>query len=258
VPPAEPLVAQQTSGTVLFSRYAHGPNALGYCGPTGAAALAGAACGRDDPDAVTAAARRFSGAWPYQETIAAQTGRAPMDSDVVRGYWVGNDLTDRLMDELPREEFARALLERLSAQAGHYWPHLSPELADEVTASHTFHVFGVYPWSRLLGTGRPEPLHVLESCRIGWGRVVAVHADQLTVRARRLVLQDGVLGLSAEYDRRVDYRVAGEPFVTDPVEGELVALHWDFACDRLTEAEVDRLETNLAHHLELVSRRSPA
>jgi hypothetical protein len=67
-----------------------------------------------------------------------------------------------------------------------------------------------------------------------------------------------VLGLSAEYDRRVDYRIAGEPFVADPVEGELVALHWDFACDRLTEAEVVRLENNLAHHLELVSRRSPA
>jgi hypothetical protein len=245
------LRAETTSGTVLFARYAHGPNALGYCGPNGAAVLARAACGHDDPDAVVAAARRFSGAWPYQQTIAAQTGRDPMDPEVVRGYWIGNDLTAAL----PRDLFATALLERLSAQAGHYWPHLSAQLAAEVTPTHAFHVLGVYPWSRLLDTGRPEPLHVLESCRIGWGRVIAVHADALTVSSRRLVHEGGRLGLGAEQHRQVDYLVAGEPFVPAPAVGEWVALHWGFACDRLTEAEVEDLEVGLGHQLELVSRR---
>ncbi|GAA0615018.1 DUF6390 family protein [Sporichthya brevicatena] len=251
MPRADRLLAEGVSGSVLFARYAHGPNALGYCGPAGAAVLARAACGQDEPAAVEAAARRFSGAWPYQETIANLTGRSPMDPDVVRGYWVGNQLTD----ELPREQFAEVLLSNLRAQAGHYWPHLSEDLSAEVAPSHTFHVFGVYPWSRLLDAGRPEPLHVLESCRIGWGRVIAVHADQLTVRTRRLDLTDGRLSLSAEYDRRVDYRVDGDAFVADPVEGDLVALHWDFACDRLTEFEVTRLEADLMRQLELVAQR---
>jgi hypothetical protein len=250
VRPADQLVAG-TSGTVLFARYAHGPNTLGYCGPRGAAVLARAACGHDDPPAVEAAARRFSGAWPYQETLGAHTGRDPMDPEVVRGYWVGNELTDRL----PREPFATALLEVLRARAGHYWPHLCDDLAVEVAPSHTFHVFGVYPWSRLLGTGRPEPLHVLESCRIGWGRVVAVHEGQLAVQARRLVWEAGRLSLSGEQLRHVEYRVDGAAFVDDPREGELVALHWDFACDRLTEVEALRLEADLVRQLELVARR---
>lgn len=244
--------ADTTSGTVLFARYAHGPNALGYCGPSGAAVLARAACGHDDPDAVVAAARRFSGAWPYQQTIAAQTGRDPMDPEVVRGYWIGNELTAGL----PQDAFAAALLDRLRAQAGHYWPHLSEDLLGEVTPTHAFHVLGVYPWTRLLAAGRPEPLQVLESCRIGWGTVIAVHADHLTVSARELLHEDGHLRLGGERQRTVGHRIGGETFVPDPMPGETVALHWDFACDRLTEADVKRLEAGLLHQLELVSRRA--
>src|SRR3954447_17809937 len=113
-----------------------------------------------------------------------------MDPDVVRGYWIGNDLTDGL----DRIAFAEALLARLRSQAGHYWPHLSAELTPEVTPSHAFHVLGVYPWSRMLAAGRPEPLHVLESCRIGWGTVLTVDAEHLTVSSRRLTCQEGRLG----------------------------------------------------------------
>jgi hypothetical protein len=245
------LRADTTSGTVLFARYAHGPNALGYCGPSGAAVLARAACGHDDPEAVRAAARRFSGAWPYQQTIAAHTTRDPMDPEVVRGYWIGN----RLTEGLPQASFADDLLTCLRAQAGHYWPHLSAEVAAEVRPTHVFHVLGVYPWSRLLDSGRPEPLHVLESCRIGWGTVIATHADELTVRTRQLVHENGRLVLGPERERRVGYRVAGEPFVVDPVAGDTVALHWDFACDRLDEGDVARLESGLQTQLELLARR---
>jgi len=56
----------------------------------------------------------------------------------------------------------------------------------------------------------------------------------------------------------VGYRVGAESFIADPVEGEQVALHWDFACDRLTGAEVARLKIDLMRQLELVSQRSDA
>ena len=52
-------------GVGLFARYAHAPNALGFCGPpTG--------LGRSE-DEVRAAARRFSGAWPYLQVLARLT-----------------------------------------------------------------------------------------------------------------------------------------------------------------------------------------
>ncbi|PND48760.1 DUF6390 family protein, partial [Rhodococcus sp. ENV425] len=105
-----------------------------------------------------------------------------LDAEVVRAYWTGNALTDRI-DPV---EFGTRLLERLGTQAGHYWTHLTPELLAEAAPTHAFHVLGVYPWSRLLTTGMPQPVQVLDSCRIRWGTVVAVGPDTATVRSRRL------------------------------------------------------------------------
>lgn len=245
-----------TEGQRLFARYAHAPNALGYCGPAGAAALEAAACGHGDGAAVVAAARRFTGAWPYQELIAALAGRTdPLDAEVVRAYWTGNALTDRI-DPV---EFGTRLLERLGTQAGHYWTHLTPELLAEAAPTHAFHVLGVYPWSRLLTTGMPQPVQVLDSCRIRWGTVVAVGPDTATVRSRRLEFDGARLRLGAERAETVRRRTGAGVFVPGLRLGEHVALHWDFLCDRLEEEEeVGRLEAATVRQLDRTNGRLAA
>ena len=102
----------------------------------------------------------------------------------MRAYWTGGPL----LDEIDRHEFGTRLLEYIGAQAGHYWRHVTPELLPEATATHGFHVFGVYPWSRLLGAASPQPLAVLDNCRIRWGQVLAVETEHVVVRSRRLGL----------------------------------------------------------------------
>lgn len=249
---AESAVAQ---GYRLFARYAHAPNELGYCGPASAAALESAACGGGDPAVVAAAARQFSGAWPYQQLIAEQCGIAdPLDEQVVRAYWTGNVLTDRI----DAERFGGELLSRFGARAGHYWSHLTEDLLSEVTATHAFHVFGVYPWSRLLGTGMPEPLRILDSCRIGWGTVLEVSDDDALVNVRRLEFDGARLTLGSETAWRVGRRTDSGVFVPDLRVGDRVALHWDFVCDRLTAEETDRLESWTVRQLGHTNRRLAA
>ncbi len=226
-------------GHRLFAQYAHAPNSLGYCGPEEAAALEAVACGAGAGVDVRALARRFSGAWPYQEVLADLAGIGdPLDERVVRGYWTGNDLTEAI----DAEEFGKALLERIRPQAGQYWSHLSDELLAEAAPTHAFHVLGVYPWSRLLATGQPEPLQVLDSCRIGWARVVAVEEASLVVRQRHLAYDGSVLSLGDELEERVDHRVGQGTFVAAVEPGDLVAVHWGFACDVLSEEQTASLE----------------
>ncbi|MFI5953069.1 DUF6390 family protein [Cryptosporangium sp. NPDC051539] len=239
-----------SSGRRLFAQYAHAPNALGYCGPPGSEALEAVACGSGGDVDVRAIARRFSGAWPYQELIGTLTVKDPLDHEVVRGYWTGNDLTAGL----DRDVFGKALLDRLAPQAGHYWAHLTEDLLPEAAPTHAFHVFGVYPWSRLLEAG-PEPLHVLDSCRIGWGTVLAVEPDHLRVAARQLEYDDRVLTLGNARERRVDRLAGGLPFIDQVAEGDVVALHWGFACDRLTPAEATHLEDSTRRQLALMAPR---
>ena len=226
-------------GHRLFAQYAHAPNALGYCGPQGAAALRAVASGAGAEVDVPSLARRFSGAWPYQQVLAELAGiDDPLDERVVRAYWTGNELTD----SVGNVRFGTALLERIRPQAGHYWDHLSEDLLAEAAPTHAFHVFGVYPWSRLLGTGLPEPLNVLDSCRIGWAEVIAMEGEHLLVRMRHLSYDGGVLALGPAVEERIWHRIEGATFIDSVGPGDHVAVHWRFACDRLTEEEVATLD----------------
>jgi hypothetical protein len=227
------------SGPKLFARYAYAPNELGYCGPAEAASLFElGATGRTRADVVMLA-RRFHGAWPYLTTLAELAGADdPLDERVVRAYWIGGPL----LGEVDQQRFGERLLATIGAQAGHYWQHLNGSLLTEASATHGFHVFGVYPWTRLLGSGPAEqPLYVLDNCRIRWGRVVARDGDHVIARSRRLTWNGQRLGLSPARRERVRIAVEGAGFVPDTRPGDWLALHWDWACDRLSPADVARL-----------------
>jgi Family of unknown function (DUF6390) len=226
------------AGERLFARYAYAPNHLGYCGPADSAALAElASTGHTDAD-VRSIASRFSGAWPYLSVLAELAGIAdPLDERVVRAYWTGSSL----LDEVDRPRFWRMLLDRIAAAgAGRYWTHLKPALIAEAMPTHGFHVFGVYPWTRLLSSsGDPGPaLHVLDSCRVRWARVTAVDAGHAAVRGRHLGWDGRALRLGEENEERVRLTEDGRAFVTDVAPGDWLAVHWDLACERLT---VDQL-----------------
>ena len=125
----------------------------------------------------------------------------------------------------------------------------------EAAPTHSFHVFAVYPWSRLLSTGRPEPLQVLDSCRIGWSSVVAAEDDELLVLSRHLEYADGILSLGHEREERVRFRADGGTFVDKVDPGDLVAVHWGFVCDRLTETQAASLERWTRWQLEVMRPR---
>jgi Family of unknown function (DUF6390) len=220
-----------SKGVGLFARYADAPNALGYCGPP-------EGIGTTETE-VRAAARRFSGVWPYLQVLARLTGTPdPLDARLVEAYWLGRDLG------VDREAFGTELLAVLGPRAGAYWTHLTHDLLVEAAPDHGFHVFGVYPWSRLLSAG-PQPLFVLDSCRIRWGTVVGL--DPLTVSSPRLTWDGTALGL-------------GEPTM-GPIEGggvavgDVVAVHWDRLVDVLTPDQAATLAASTAARLAATNAR---
>ncbi|WP_067473167.1 DUF6390 family protein [Nocardia amamiensis] len=234
-------------GAEMFARYAYEPNRLGYCGPPDAAAL------RDGSDEqVRAVARRFSGAWPYLQVMATMTGIAdPLDRRLVESYWLGGGVGAAL----DPAGFTAELLALLGPVAGGYWTHLTPQLAEEAGANHCFHVFGVYPWSRLLGHGHEYPLHVLDSCRITWGTVLDRTGNEIALRCRRLGWDGQRLALSPETVQPVPIRVHGYAAVPDVSVGEWVAVHWGRLCGRLDDVQVRGLEAGTTRQLEVTNRR---
>ena len=245
-------------GPVLFARYAYPPNALGYCGPGDPATLLGMASEGVDLAGLSQKAAQFEGAWPYLELIAGCNGISePLDRRVVEAYWTGNELVTRV----PTSGLIASLDDRFARRAG--------RLLDSVTAAapggvpqHNFHVFAVYPWLGLLRAGMEgPPLTVLDRCRIRWGLVETITGDRVTVRSRPLGFDGSRLVLRAEQTECVRRPVDGIALGTDLHPGDVVSLHWDWVCDRLSPAALTWLRYCTGRNLDAVnalSRPGPA
>ncbi|KZS66336.1 hypothetical protein A4G27_23295 [Mycobacterium kansasii] len=238
-------------GAELFARYAYAPNALGYCGPPLGATL------RDGSvEDVRTAATKFSGAWPYLQVLSRMTGIAdPLDYRLVESYWLGGGIGAGL----DPARFIDELLAIIGPQAGRYWSHLDSALVCEAAANHCFHVFGVYPWSRLLGLNGgcldEHPLGVLDNCRITWGTVGSRDGDDIELLCRGLVWDGHALALSEPSTRTLDVWVDGYSAVPDVAVGDQVAVHWGRLCGRLQPEQIQALADATARQLKVTNVR---
>jgi Family of unknown function (DUF6390) len=235
-------------GPEMFARYAYAPNALGFCGPPLGATL------RDGSiEDVRRAATTFSGAWPYLRVLAKMTGIGdPLDYRLVESYWLGGGIGSGL----DPDEFVDELLTIIGPKASRYWGHLTADLAREAVANHCFHVFGVYPWSRLLGRGLDEhPLNVLDNCRITWGTVLSRDCDGVEVSCSRLAWDGQALTLSEQSACRLDVWADGYSAIPDVGVGDEVAIHWGRLCGRLQPDQIRSLADSTTRQLHATNQR---
>jgi Family of unknown function (DUF6390) len=237
-------------GARLFAQYAYPPNALGYCGPPGAGAMLAPAATAE----IERRARQFEGAWSYLEVLAETAGTDdPLAEDVVRAYWVGNDLLDRV----DPDALVARLGDRFRGQVGGTWR----EATIRAAAHHSFQVFEVYPWAAMLLEGRPAgpAVHVLDRCRIRVGEVQAVHGEGVTVTSRLLAWDGTALG-EAPYEVTEQARWSCEDgsLIDVPAEGDTVALHWDWVCEVLTPDQADSVTDRERRRRSVLGLSGPA
>ena len=239
------------SGPVLFARYSYPPNALGYCGPDDSSALLESGATGTDSALIGHLAARFEGAWPYLELIAGCNGIAdPLDARVVAAYWVGNDLLRRV----PPAVLAASLVERFERRVGRRVGLLTAAVPTGGVPQHSFHVFAVYPWLGLLRAGMDgPPMRVLDQCRIRWGRVEGVRGDLVTVASRGLSFDGSRLALGSERTEEARRSLDGVGFAVDLRVGDMVSLHWDWVCERLTPTALRWLIACTRRNLDAVN-----
>jgi hypothetical protein len=228
------------SGPVLFARYAYGPNRLGLCGPEAIEELyAGATVGKDDR-ALRELARSFEGAWPYLELIADANGLSdPLDRRVVEAYWLGNALLERVTPRAMDASMTTRFQARVRPKEWHW---LGDKAGSGGVPIHAFHVLDVFPRVGLLRSGSVDGvLAVMDSCRIRWGRVLERDGSALVVQAVPLELRAGKLELGAARPERIEAWRDGTSFVDEARVDDVVAIHWSWACDRLSPARLAEL-----------------
>jgi hypothetical protein len=233
---------------VLFARYAYPPNELGYCGADDAATLLQRTAAASDDQDLRRTLRTFEGAWPYLELIAHANAIAdPLDARVVEAYWIGNELLDHVDVRL----MSSSLEDRFRPRLGLGWDLLGMASARGARPHHSYHVLGVYPYVGLLRGGVvDEPLTVLDSCRIRWGRVLALGVGWADVASRHLEWDGRRLTLGEEGIERVTTALAGTGLARPLSVGDWCSMHWSWVCDRLDAAEVRQLRARTLHSLD--------
>jgi Family of unknown function (DUF6390) len=234
--------AVRPSGPILFARYAFGPNRLGYCGPEAVEELFGEGTVGGDERALRELARAFEGAWPYLELIARANGLAdPLDRGVVEAYWLGNPLLAAVGPGLLEASLASRFRPRLRPEG---WRWLAGKPDAGAVPVHAFHVLDVFPRIGLLRSGSLDrALEVMDSCRIRWGRVLERDGEFLVVSVVPLVTADGRLELGAPRPERVQAWRDGAGFVDGVKPGDVISIHWSWACDRLSPRQLGGLVT---------------
>lgn len=235
-----------TAGPVNFARYAYAPNALGYCGPADHRSLLAHGAGASAEPRLRALAAGFEGAWPYLQLIAESCAITdPLDPRVVEAYWVGN----RWLERVDRQRFATFVSDRLASMVGADPARLATRVAGAVP-HHSFQVFVVYPWVDLLGVaGGGRALHVLDRCRIRWGRVLSVEGDDVEVRSRPLCWDGRRLHLGSPVRESAVTGADGYRLAPRCAPGDWVSLHWGWVCDRLDERRLVELRRYSARQL---------
>jgi Family of unknown function (DUF6390) len=240
--PGRARSAPPPSGPVLFARYAFGPNRLGYCGPEAIDELFAEGTRGGDDRALRGLARAFEGAWPYLELIALANGIAdPLDRRVVDAYWLGSPLLDKVGADLFGASLKTRFAPRLRPDG---WRWLAGKPGAGAVPVHAFHVLDVFPRVGLLRSGSVDrALEVMDSCRIRWGRVLERDGEWLVVNVVPLLMVDGQLVLGPARPERVQAWRDGAGFVDGVQPGDIISIHWSWACDRLPVRQLAKLIT---------------
>jgi len=243
-----PEPGRRIDGTVKFARYAFMPNKLGYCGGDDNRTLFEYCAAQHTDPGLVVILQKFEAAYPYLKLIASSNNIAdPFDARVVEAYWLGNELLDRV--EIAR--FYNSLRERFGKRLDN--KTLSLLLSKAPVGArpfHSFHVFDVHSRTGALTHG----LETMEKCRIGWGQVKSIENGSLIVEHRPLVLEKGKLKLGEMATKKVQRQLGHTGFIKDCQVGDWISTHWDWACEKLTTAQVLNLEKYTRYHLILANQ----
>lgn len=249
-PQASPL---DVSGALLFGRYAFPPNRLGYCGPSDHQALLEYVATQAPDWGLVELERRFEGAYPYLALIAQTNHIAdPLDRRVVEAYWLGN----HYLEQVDAASFYTSLDERFRrrmSQGEFAW--LAHKLALGAVPHHNFHVFEVYTRAGLMNDAHAHvTLDVMDSCRISWGRVLTTTPAELIVERRPLQFQQGKLALGQTIATPVARQINGQGFADEATPGDIVTIHWNWACEVIGPRALTRLQRLTQRALALANQ----
>jgi hypothetical protein len=242
------------SGMLFHAKHAYMPNNLGYCGPDENGTILDHLEEGKEGDRLVKALQGFEAAYPFLRLIARNSGREAFDYSVPEAYWIGNDL----LEMVAPDDFLRFSKNELS---GSGMKNLQPNfmaLDGAALPHHSFYVMGTYigragDGPTLDNESAKKVAQLMDDCRISWGTVRKIDRKELVVRYEPLVIEESGLALGVPKEKRVRFDASVKPFGTVK-PGDVVSIHWNYACDLLSQRQARNITKYTAKDIALANR----
>lgn len=217
----------------LAAKYSFMPNRLKYCGPEDSdQVLHDFVVDGKNLGIVKDVLNQFHALKIYLNLISKRNDKNIFDREVLESYWIGNKLIENIKKEeikdLILNEFTKKGLPQSSAQ------QLAQNVPERALPHHSFHVFHIHSISgKLLATANN-----MDKCRISSGKVKEIKDGTAVVQYKPIAV-DEKLSFGKETEKEIIYNKNFIPYLKN---GDFVAVHWDFAVEKLTPEQVKNLE----------------
>ena len=178
----------------------------------------------------------------------------PLDTRVVDAYWIGNTLSDRVDPVLMTKSIDARFRAQLLPET---WKWLQGKPEAGARPTHAFHVFDVFPQGGHCSAAGAvtDAVGLMDTCRIRWGRVQEISGRLAGGQRGAAGAGGGQAGAGgAAGCSRCKRWLDGSGFVADVEVGDVVSLHWDWACEVLNPARLEALQRRTLHQLELANQ----
>jgi hypothetical protein len=228
----------------LAARYSFMPNRLRYCGPEDADKLLfDYVITKKGRENVKDVLNRFEALSLYLNLIAGKNNLVKFDKNVIEAYWIGNSLLDAVLPEDIRQmilnDFTKKGLPKSIAQK------LSKNLPDSVTAHHSFHVMHIHSI-----TGKLKfTFSNIDKCRISSGTVRKIMENKLAIEYEPVEIQEKI-SIGKPVTKEISY---DKKFLGTIKIGDTVAVHWDYAVQKITGKQKKNLEKYTQQNLSAIN-----
>jgi len=223
------------NGILRCSRYAFGPNRLHYCGPdANAELLAYIEQGAADPG-LNKILSAFATLYPYLQLISRSNNiRDPFDERVVEAYWIGNEL----LEKVERQALYRNLVEEheLKKKIGlNSFSKLEKKIKLHAVPHHSFHVFNI--WKRTGNIAVTHTLESMDSCRIGWGKVIEISGPTIVIESEPLIQIGDKFYLGKVEKKKLTRKLESTVEIEQLKPNDNITFHWGVPCETITEKQ---------------------
>lgn len=224
-------MGNEDKGLELACRFSSITNKLRYCGPKDAYVdFYNLISGRPyDKEKIRKHFSRYEGLYVYLKYMADKLKKDFLDREIVEAYWLGGKLLDNF-GKTDQENIIIGLVER--GLPKDYAQELIKKLPGGLNIMHSFNVFFVGV-GKTTGSVPTNPI-TMNKCIVSAGKVLKITDRQLIVSVSPLKNIAGELKFSDPEIQYIDYM---PEFLPGLKQNDTIAIHWDFACKKISIEE---------------------